>query len=67
MVFNGLQGILGFFVNGQYKGAIHSPEFQTGVFYPAVAVQGDNEKMVLTYVTKRDFDKQNYLSKLNIN
>lgn len=47
--FDGINGGLEFFLNGKYCGCFLEQTFTQDIYIPAVALQGDNEKLMLTF------------------
>lgn len=47
--FDGVNGSLEFFLNGKFVGCFLEETFTQDIYLPAVAIQGDNEKLMLTF------------------
>ena len=46
VVFDGVEGRLNFYLNGEMGGYFVDKAFRQEEFYPAVAIQGDNQKLM---------------------
>ena len=60
IVFDGINGQLGFFKNGQYIGALFSNSFQEKKFFPAIGIQGEDQIISLTYISDHKRDRKRF-------